>query len=178
VRGFDRLSSADVSVVGGKNAALGERSRALKRIREERGLTKGISRIPFCRTPEEAEQGLKVVAKNELKRHTNGLQVSVRWESPSTGVLAKQVAERFDGLSLGSNELTQLVLGVDRDATDRASLFDERPEAVKETISDLSHSAHKGKRKVGIWGQAPRDSPESFMIRGLTTTHENPGPPA
>lgn len=151
--------------------------RALKRVREEMGLTNVIIMIPFCRTPEEADQVLKVLAKNGLKRHKNGLQVYVMCEVPSNVVLAEQFAKRFDGFSIGSNDLTQLVLGVDRDSTDLAYLFDERHEAVKKTIYDLIHSAHKGKRKVGICGQAPSDYPEfaAFLVEaGIDSISLNP----
>jgi pyruvate,water dikinase len=151
--------------------------RALKRVREEMGLTNVIVMIPFCRTPEEADQVLKVMARNGLKRHTNDLQVYVMCEVPSNIVLARQFADRFDGFSIGSNDLTQLILGVDRDATDLAFLFDERHEAVTRMIAELLHSAHKAGRKVGICGQAPSDYPEfaAFLVEaGIDSMSLNP----
>jgi pyruvate, water dikinase len=151
--------------------------RALKRVREEMGLTNVIIMIPFCRTPEEADRVLKVLARNGLTRGKNGLQVYVMCEVPSNVVLAEQFAERFDGFSIGSNDLTQLILGVDRDAADLASLFDERHEAVKQTIATLIHSAHRVKCKVGICGQAPSDYPEfaAFLVEaGIDSISLNP----
>jgi pyruvate,water dikinase len=151
--------------------------RAIKRVREEMGLTNVIVMIPFCRTPEEADQVLKVLAENGLKRRKNDLQVYVMCEVPSNAVLAEQFAERFDGFSIGSNDLTQLLLGVDRDAADLAYLFDERHEAMKRTIAGLIHSAHRGKRKVGICGQAPSDHPDfaAFLVKaGIDSISLNP----
>lgn len=151
--------------------------RALQRVREEIGLDNVIVMIPFCRTPEEADQVLEVMEKNELKRGKHGLEVYVMAEVPSNIVLADQFAERFDGFSIGSNDLTQLVLGVDRDSADLAYLFDERHEAVKTTIAQLLRAAHKAKCKVGICGQAPSDHPEfaAFLVEaGIDSISLNP----
>ena len=134
--------------------------RAIKRVREETGLDNVIIMIPFCRTPEEADNVLEVLAQNGLVRGENGLAVYVMAEIPANVVLAGEFAKRFDGFSIGSNDLTQLILGVDRDSTEISYLFDERNEAVKTEISRLIQVAHKAGCKVGICGQAPSDYPE------------------
>jgi pyruvate,water dikinase len=150
---------------------------ALKRVREEMGFTNVVVMIPFCRTPEEAEKVLKVLEKNGLKRGENGLEVYVMAEIPTNIILAEQFAEHFDGFSIGSNDLTQLTLGVDRDSSELAYLFDEQNEAVKESISNLIKAAHKNNRKVGLCGQAPSDHPEfaAFLVKaGIDTISVNP----
>jgi pyruvate,water dikinase len=151
--------------------------RAIKRVREEMGLTNVLIMIPFCRTLEEADKVLDVLAENGLKRGENGLQVYVMVEIPSNVILAEQFAERFDGFSIGSNDLTQLVLGVDRDSTGLSYLFDERNEAVKKMISVLINAAHKAGLKVGICGQAPSDYPDfaKFLVEtGIDSISLNP----
>ncbi len=151
--------------------------RALKRVREEMGLANVVVMIPFCRTVEEADRVIETMAEFGLKRGENGLEVYVMCEIPSNVVLADQFAERFDGFSIGSNDLTQLVLGVDRDSADLASLFDERNEAVRRMISQLIVTAHRAERKVGICGQAPSDYPEfaAFLVReGIDSISLNP----
>jgi pyruvate,water dikinase len=151
--------------------------RAIKRVREEMGITNVLIMIPFCRTLEEADKVLDVLAENGLKRGENGLQVYVMVEIPSNIILAEQFAERFDGFSIGSNDLTQLVLGVDRDSTGLSYLFDERNEAVKKMISALITAAHKAGRKVGICGQAPSDYPDfaKFLVEtGIDSVSLNP----
>jgi len=151
--------------------------RALKRVREQMGFTNVILMIPFCRTPEEADQVLRVLAKNGLKRGRNGLQVYVMCEVPSNIVLAEQFAKRFDGFSIGSNDLTQLILGVDRDAADLAPLFDERHAAITTAIATLIRAAHRVKCKVGICGQAPSDYPDfaAFLVAaGIDSISLNP----
>jgi pyruvate, water dikinase len=151
--------------------------KAIKRVRENMGFKNVLIMIPFCRTLEEADQVLEVLAKNDLKRGTDDLQVYVMCEIPSNVVLADQFAERFDGFSIGSNDLTQLVLGVDRDSAELAPLFDERNEAVKKMIQDLIKSAHKANRKVGICGQAPSDYPDfaTFLVKaGIDSISLNP----
>ena len=151
--------------------------RAIKRVREEIGLTNVIIMIPFCRTPEEADKVLDVLAENGLKRGENGVEVYVMCEIPSNITLAEQFAERFDGFSIGSNDLTQLMLGVDRDSSELAELFDERHEAVKQEISRLIKRAHGAGSKVGICGQAPSDYPEfaAFITReGIDSISLNP----
>lgn len=140
--------------------------RALRRVREEMGLRNVIVMIPFCRTPAEADRVLAVMAENGLAHGEDGLQVYVMCEIPSNVILAEEFARRFDGFSIGSNDLTQLVLGVDRDASDLAHLFDERDEAVKRMIRSVIDAAHRSGRTVGICGQAPGDHPEfvDFLV--------------
>jgi pyruvate,water dikinase len=130
------------------------------------GLRNVVIMIPFCRSPEEADRVFEVLAENGLERGEEGLEVYVMCEVPSNVVLAEQFAERFDGFSIGSNDLTQLVLGVDRDSEALAYLFDERNEAVRRMIEDLIDAAHIADTKVGICGQAPSDYPEfaAFLV--------------
>ena len=130
---------------------------AIKRARETIGLNNIIIMIPFCRTLEEADKVLAELAKNGLKRKQKGLQIFVMCEIPSNVILAAEFADRFDGFSIGSNDLTQLVLGVDRDSAELAGLFDERNMAVKKMIEEVIHVAHKKHCKVGICGQGPSD---------------------
>ena len=151
--------------------------RAIKQVREEIGLGNIIVMIPFCRTVEEAKRVTEVMAGNGLKRGENGLQIYVMAEIPSNIILAEEFAEYFDGFSIGSNDLTQLVLGIDRDSTELAHLFDERNEAVKKSIQTLIKSAHHSSRKVGICGQAPSDYPDfsAFLVRsGIDSISVNP----
>jgi pyruvate,water dikinase len=134
--------------------------RAVRKAREEIGLDNIVVMIPFCRTIEEADNVLKVLADNGLVRGRNGLEVYVMAEIPSNVLLAERFAERFDGFSIGSNDLTQLVLGVDRDNEVLSGLFDERNEAVTLAISELLAKAQKKGTHTGICGQAPSDHPE------------------
>ncbi len=140
--------------------------RALRRVREDLGFRNVVVMIPFCRSTAEADRVLEVMAENGLKRGENGLQVYVMCEIPSNVVLAKSFAERFDGFSIGSNDLTQLTLGVDRDSGDLAGLFDEQDEAVKWMIRTVIEAAHRAGAKVGLCGQAPSDHPEfaEFLV--------------
>ena len=133
---------------------------ALRRVREEMGFRNVVVMIPFCRTPEEADRVLQTMAAHGLKRGRSGLEVYVMCEIPSNVVLADQFAKRFDGFSIGSNDLTQLTLGVDRDSEALADLFDERHEAVTRTIRTVIDAAHAAGAKVGICGQAPSDYPD------------------
>jgi pyruvate,water dikinase len=141
--------------------------RALRRCREKIGLTNVVLMIPFCRTLEEADKVLGVMAENRLVRGENGLEVYVMAEIPANVILAEQFAERFDGFSIGSNDLTQLVLGVDRDSELLSRLFDERNEAVTAAIADLLAKARKSGTHTGICGQAPSDHPEfaRFLVK-------------
>lgn len=139
---------------------------ALKRARELYGFDNIIIMIPFCRTLEEADKVLGLMEQYGLKRGLHKLQVYVMCEIPSNIILADKFAEKFDGFSIGSNDLTQLTLGIDRDSTILASLFDERNDAIKIAIKDLIKKAHLKKCKVGICGQAPSDYPDfaKFLI--------------
>jgi pyruvate,water dikinase len=150
---------------------------AVRRVREEIGLDNVIVMIPFCRTLEEADKVLAVMADNGLERGREGLEVYVMAEIPSNIVLVEGFADRFDGFSIGSNDLTQLVLGVDRDSGELSGLFDERNEAVKRMIAQLIEGAHRAGRKVGICGQAPSDYPEftTFLVQqGIDSISLNP----
>jgi len=140
--------------------------RALRKCREEIGLTNVVVMIPFCRTLGEADKVLGVLAENGLARGENGLKVYVMAEIPANVILAERFAERFDGFSIGSNDLTQLVLGVDRDSEVLSGLFDERNEAVTAVIADLLRKTRKTGTHTGICGQAPSDHPEfaRFLI--------------
>ena len=140
--------------------------RALKRVRDEMGFTNVVAMVPFCRTPEEADRVLDVMADHGLKRGTNGLEVYVMAEIPANIALADRFAERFDGFSIGTNDLTQLLLGVGRDAERLTHLFDERNLAVKRRIAELIDEAHAAGCPVGICGQAPSDYPEfaEFLV--------------
>ncbi|TNE82597.1 MAG: phosphoenolpyruvate synthase, partial [Gammaproteobacteria bacterium] len=150
---------------------------AVRRVREQFGFDNVIVMIPFCRTPTEADRVLEVMAENGLERGKNGLEVYVMCEIPSNVILADQFSERFDGFSIGSNDLTQLVLGVDRDSAELAYLFDARDEAVKRMISQVIEEAHRHGRKVGICGQAPSNHPDfaAFLVRaGIDSISLNP----
>ncbi len=134
--------------------------RAVKKVREEMGLTNLKLMIPFCRTIEEGRLVQAEMAKHGLRRGENGLEVYVMCEIPSNVILADQFAEIFDGFSIGSNDLTQLVLGVDRDSEIVAHIFDESNPAVKTMIAQVIATCHAKGRKIGICGQAPSDSIE------------------
>jgi pyruvate,water dikinase len=123
--------------------------------------------IPFCRSVDEADRVLKVMAENGLRRGDNGLQVYVMCEIPSNVIRAGEFAKRFDGFSIGSNDLTQLTLGVDRDSAELADLFDEQDPAVEWMIESVITAAHKSGAKVGLCGQAPSDHPEFaiFLVK-------------
>jgi pyruvate,water dikinase len=151
--------------------------KAMKRVRDEMGLTNVILMIPFCRTPNEGRRVLAEMEKHGLKRGVNGLQVYVMCEIPSNVVLADEFAEVFDGFSIGSNDLTQLTLGLDRDSALVAHLFDERNTAVKRLIGDVIRTAKEKGRKIGICGQAPSDYPEfaRFLVeQGINSISLNP----
>ncbi|MGF1986455.1 MAG: phosphoenolpyruvate synthase [Nostoc sp. ZfuVER08] len=150
---------------------------ALKRVRQEMGLTNVIPMIPFCRTPDEGRLVLAEMAKNGLKQGVNDLQVYVMCELPSNVIMAEEFAEVFDGFSIGSNDLTQLTLGLDRDSALVARLFDERSEGVKRMVKMAIETAKKCGRKIGICGQAPSDYPEfaQFLVEeGIDSISLNP----
>jgi pyruvate,water dikinase len=151
--------------------------RAIKRVRERIGLTNVLIMIPFCRTVGEADRILEILDENGLKRGENGLEIFIMAELPSNIILAGEFAERFDGFSIGSNDLTQLVLGIDRDSEVLSELFDERNEAIKKMINALIRTAHEKGKKVGICGQGPSDHPEfgEFLIKaGIDSISLNP----
>jgi len=140
---------------------------ALKRVRNEMGITNVKAMVPFCRTLAEADKILALMAENGLVRGENGFEIYMMVEIPSNVILAEQFAEKFDGFSIGSNDLTQLTLGVDRDSHIVAHIYDENNEAVKELVRQaIKISKNKG-IKIGLCGQAPSDSPEfaAFLIR-------------
>jgi pyruvate,water dikinase len=133
---------------------------AIKRVRGEMGLTNVKIMIPFCRTLGEGRAVLDEMAKNGLRRGEDGLEIYVMCEIPNNVVLAREFSDIFDGFSIGSNDLTQLALGVDRDSSVLAHLFDERDPGVKRLIEMVTKAAHNAGRRVGICGQAPSDHPE------------------
>jgi pyruvate, water dikinase len=140
--------------------------RAIRRLREEMGFRNVVVMIPFCRSTREADRVLDVMAENGLRRGENGLEVYVMCEIPSNVILAEAFAERFDGFSIGSNDLTQLTLGIDRDSEELAELFDEQDEAVKWMIENVIREAKRAGAKIGLCGQAPSDHPEfaAFLV--------------
>jgi pyruvate,water dikinase len=150
---------------------------ALRRVREQMGFTNVIPMVPFCRTPEEGDRVLAEMARQRLVRGDNGLEVYVMCELPSNVIAAEAFAERFDGFSIGSNDLTQLTLGLDRDSALVADLFDERNQAVVELIRMAIRTAKRCGRKIGICGQAPSDHPEfaELLVReGIDSISLNP----
>ncbi|MCP9913172.1 phosphoenolpyruvate synthase [Cyanobium sp. BA20m-14] len=158
-------------------AAFALECQALKRVRDAMGLTNVIPMVPFCRTPEEGDRVLAEMARSGLVRGENGLEVYVMCELPSNVIAAEAFAERFDGFSIGSNDLTQLTLGLDRDSALVAELFDERHPAVKAMIRLAIQSAKRCGRKIGICGQAPSDYPDfaRFLVEeGIDSISLNP----
>ncbi|MBN2602879.1 MAG: phosphoenolpyruvate synthase [Candidatus Thermoplasmatota archaeon] len=152
---------------------------AIKKVRDEMGLINVKPMIPFCRTPEEGKKVIKIMNENGLYQGENGLEVYVMCEIPSNVIVADQFADIFDGFSIGSNDLTQLTLGLDRDSALVAHIFDERNDAVKRLVSQVIKTAHahQPRRKVGICGQAPSDFPEfaEFLVEcGIDSISLNP----
>jgi pyruvate,water dikinase len=150
---------------------------ALGRARKRMGFTNIVPMVPFCRTPEEADRVLEVMEETGLVPGEDGLEVYVMCEIPSNVVLGRDFARRFHGLSIGTNDLTQLVLGVDRDSSELRELFDERNEAVKEMVRDVIEKVHEEEGVIGICGQAPSDHPDfaAFLVReGIDTISLNP----
>jgi pyruvate,water dikinase len=140
--------------------------KALKKARDEMGLTNIKVMIPFCRTPEEGKKVISIMEKYGLKQGENGLEVYVMCEIPSNVVLAEEFAKVFDGFSIGSNDLTQLTLGLDRDSELVSHLYDERNPAVKKLIKEVIQTAKRMNKKIGICGQAPSDFPDfaEFLV--------------
>jgi pyruvate, water dikinase len=158
-------------------AAFALECQALLRVRERMGLSNVIPMVPFCRTPEEGDRVLATMAEQGLVRGRNGLEVYVMCELPSNVISAEAFAERFDGFSIGSNDLTQLTLGLDRDSALVADLFDERDASVKAMIAMAIATARRCGRKIGICGQAPSDHPEfaRFLVeQGIDSISLNP----
>ncbi len=141
--------------------------KAMKKVREVFGLTNVKLMIPFCRTVEEGKKVMKIMGQNGLKKGVKDLQIYVMCEVPSNVILADEFSKIFDGFSIGSNDLTQLTLGVDRDSEILADVYDEQNQAVKDMISIAITHAKKNKRKIGICGQAPSDYPEfaQFLVK-------------
>ncbi|GCC50400.1 phosphoenolpyruvate synthase [Chryseotalea sanaruensis] len=158
-------------------AGFGLECAAIKKVRDDMLLTNVKIMIPFCRTIEEANKVLAVMAANQLKRKENGLQIYVMAEIPSNVLLANKFAQLFDGFSIGSNDLTQLTLGLDRDSAIVSHLFNENDESVKMLIRTLIEVAHQHGTSVGLCGQAPSDYPEfaSFLVScGIDSISFNP----
>jgi pyruvate,water dikinase len=141
--------------------------RAMRKVRDDMGLDNVKLMVPFCRTVDEGRRVIAELAVNGLVQGERGLEIYVMCEIPNNVVLASEFAEIFDGFSIGSNDLTQLVLGVDRDSEVIAHLFDERDEGVKRTIAQVIAAAHGAGRKIGICGQGPSDYPDfaRFLVR-------------
>ncbi|RZT87814.1 phosphoenolpyruvate synthase [Pseudonocardia sediminis] len=151
--------------------------RALRRVRSEMGFTNVIVMVPFCRTPDEADRVLEEMAGNDLRRGEDDLKVYVMAELPSNILQADEFAERFDGFSIGSNDLTQLTLGIGRDDPRLTEQFDERNPSVLRLVSELIETAHAAGKPVGICGQGPSDHPDfaQFLVeKGIDTMSLNP----
>ncbi|WP_434681214.1 phosphoenolpyruvate synthase [Pseudomonas sp. R1-18] len=151
--------------------------RALKRVRETMGLTNVEIMVPFVRTLGEASQVIELLAANGLKRGENGLRIIMMCELPSNAILAEEFLEYFDGFSIGSNDLTQLTLGLDRDSGVIAHLFDERNPAVKKLLSNAIAACNKAGKYIGICGQGPSDHPDLarwLMEQGIESVSLNP----
>jgi len=150
---------------------------ALKRVREEMGLDNVEVMIPFVRTPDEARQVVDLLAEHGLKRGENGLKLIMMCELPANALIAEQFLQYFDGFSIGSNDLTQLTLGLDRDSALVAHLFDERNDAVKSLLSSAIKACKKENKYVGICGQGPSDHPDFarwLMEQGIDSVSLNP----
>ncbi len=151
--------------------------RALKKVRDEMGLTNVWIMVPFVRTLEEADEVLELLAENGLKRGVNDLNIVMMCEVPSNAILAEEFLQKFDGFSIGSNDLTQLTLGLDRDSGLIAHLFDERDPAVKKMLAMAIQAANDAGKYVGICGQGPSDHPDLakwLMEQGISSVSLNP----
>lgn len=150
---------------------------SMKRVRNEMGLTNVKLMIPFCRTVEEGKKVVELMEEFGLKRGANHLEIYMMTEIPSNVLLAEEFAKYFDGFSIGSNDLTQLTLGIDRDSSIISNLFDERNSATKQLIALAIQKAKKSGRKIGLCGQAPSDFPEyaTFLVEhGIDSISFNP----
>jgi len=151
--------------------------RALKKVRGEMGLTNVEIMVPFVRTLGEASQVVELLASNGLARGQDGLKVIMMCELPSNAILAEEFLEFFDGFSIGSNDLTQLTLGLDRDSGIVAHLFDERNPAVKKLLANAIAACNKAGKYIGICGQGPSDHPDLarwLMEQGIESVSLNP----
>jgi pyruvate,water dikinase len=151
--------------------------RALKYVRDEMGLTNVQVMVPFVRTVEQARQVVELLADNGLCRGVNGLKLIMMCELPTNALLADQYLEHFDGMSIGSNDMTQLTLGLDRDSAVVAALFDERDPAVKAMLSMAIAACRRAGKYVGICGQGPSDHPElaAWLVdQGIDSISLNP----
>ena len=151
--------------------------RAMKRVRDEMGLTNVEIMIPFVRTVGEAKQVVELLGENGLKRGENGLRLIMMCELPANALLADEFLEHFDGFSIGSNDLTQLTLGLDRDSGIIAHLFDERNAAVKKLLSYAISACRAANKYIGICGQGPSDHPDLarwLMEQGIESVSLNP----
>src|SRR4029079_43768 len=149
----------------------------MSRVRDEMGLTNVKAMIPFCRTVEEGERVIKLMAEYGLTQGENDLEVYAMCELPANVVFADEFLKVFDGYSIGSNDLTQLALGLDRDSEMVAHLFDERNGAVEKMVAMAIDAARRNGKKIGICGQAPSDYPEfaRFLVeRGINSISLNP----
>ncbi|MCX6758932.1 MAG: phosphoenolpyruvate synthase, partial [Candidatus Nealsonbacteria bacterium] len=170
-RGASRYYDPDFS------PAFAMECRAIKKVREEFGLKNIYTMIPFCRTVEEGRKVLAVMKENGLVQWVDDLKVMVMCEIPSNVILAEQFLEIFDGMSIGSNDLTQLTLGLDRDSALVTKIGDERNEAVKEMIRIVIQTCHEKNKYCGICGQAPSDYPDFaqfIMDEGIESMSLNP----
>ena len=151
--------------------------RALKKVRNEMGFTNVEIMVPFVRTLGEAEQVVELLAENGLRRGENGLRLIMMCELPANAILAEQFLQYFDGFSVGSNDLTQLTLGLDRDSAVISHLFDERNEAIKVLLMNAIQACKKADKYIGICGQGPSDHPDFagwLMEQGIDSISLNP----
>jgi len=151
--------------------------RALKRVREQMGLKNVQIMVPFVRTVKEAEQVTQLLAANGLKRGENDLKIIMMCELPTNALLAERYLEYFDGMSIGSNDMTQLTLGLDRDSAIIAKLFDERDDAVKALLKMAIDACRKQGKYIGICGQGPSDHPDFarwLLEQGIESISLNP----
>jgi pyruvate,water dikinase len=141
--------------------------KAIKKVRNEMGLNNVKVMIPFCRTVDEGKKVVQIMREHGLSQDENGLEIYVMVEIPSNVILLEEFAEVFDGFSIGSNDLTQLTLGVDRDSQLMGAIFDENNKAAKDMIAMAIEKARKTGKNIGLCGQAPSDFPEfaSFLVK-------------
>ena len=151
--------------------------RAIRRVREEIGLANVQVMVPFVRTVDEGRRVVELLARNGLERGRDGLRIVMMCELPSNALLAREFLEHFDGMSIGSNDMTQLALGLDRDSSIVASLFDERDAAVKSLMSMAIRACKESGKYIGICGQGPSDHPDLarwLVDQGIDSLSLNP----